>query len=52
MLSNYELELTKLTNNINAVSLINQEIEDLLEARKRLLDDQEIIIIRLKVNKK
>lgn len=52
MLNNYELELTKLTNNINAVSLINQEIEDLLETRKRLLDDQEIIIIRLKVNKK
>lgn len=53
MLNNAELkikELNKLVNNRKAIEIINQEIEDLLDARKRLLDDQDIILIRLKLN--
>ena len=50
-LDQYILSMNHLSENIVKINNINQEIEDLLEYRNRLLSNQEMIRLRIRIFK-
>ena len=49
--NNYISNMELLSDNITEINIINYEINNLIERRDRLLSNQGIIYLRLRINK-
>ena len=49
--NNYISNMELLSDNITEINIINYEINNLIERRDRLLSNQDIIYLRLRINK-